>query len=694
MKEGLRFMPQPAWYVGYSNAAAPSDGNILTSSVRYGFRGSKNMLQYMTKPYELPSKTRNEHTPQFLKADADFVDEYVPPVLMTTANTINNMEAPRLWPENAEYVTGYPKKKLPTIWRYKRETTVDLPERPASPPDLSHIFSRMTLERQALLEKTNEERQQLAHTTLATTLGSGGYHAKASRLSAVTAAEKLPHFQATWRETLERQGSASLRRTMKEDAAIVAGIAPERHYMPHHLLDPTDRIHYSGSTAVIVHSQSNDELAFRARMERVTERCTSPQFLQWSQIQATFDSMSRKLKRGQTMEQTIDKIAVVLLQVALHSGSETSIRRVDFVSHMSKLSLLGDDASAKTLSHLYSTFDPLHKNALRFVELLLRWKVLVSPELHLLEKWRLLWAWVMQYGADRSVIDRVMDVLTLCCGNNQDRDEVERLYHLEFKTRCLELAVLGKSTVDDLHDSVLNAHNPNHSNMNTSRPNTSSAGETQNLNGTGELGTKSSPLRRKTVRVIIPDDADGGGESPTTGGNTTRPLSGSNTNAAGSDVNQETGKEQTNANSNSSSAFHVAEHFLVNFHPPPPRSVQNQSSSSLRSGGHGRPLSSVSNSAGMKSLATYLPQTVAESGFMVTLRLCPQLLILLDRLLHDRLVQCYGKDERRVREEAERERELRNQAAEKQDFSWIINQSSANRPRPARAVLSLFEEDD
>jgi hypothetical protein len=87
MHEGLRSQPQPAWYVGYNNAAAPSDGSVMTASVRYGFCGSKNMLQYMTKPYELPSKTNTEHTPQFLQADADYVDEYVPPVLMTSLLT-------------------------------------------------------------------------------------------------------------------------------------------------------------------------------------------------------------------------------------------------------------------------------------------------------------------------------------------------------------------------------------------------------------------------------------------------------------------------------------------------------------------------------------------------------------------------------------------------------------------------------
>lgn len=78
-----------------------------------------------------------------------------------------------------------------------------------------------------------------------------------------------------------------------------------------------------------------------------------------------------------------------------------------------------------------------------------------------------------------------------------------------------------------------------------------------------------------------------------------------------------------------------------------------------------------------------------DSGFIATLRLCPNLLSVLDEQLSARLVQCYGYDERRRREEAERERELRG-PAEKRDFTWIMKQSE--RDRPARAVFSLFEK--
>lgn len=293
MIEGVRSLPQPAWYVGYNNAPSATEGNhsILTASVRYGFRGSRDMLRYHTAPYELPSKTRTEHTPAFLRADDDFVDEYVPPVLMTTAQTINGMEAPRLWPENAEYVTGYPRKKLPTIWKYKRETTVDLPERPRSPDTLQNVFAQMTLERTTLQERAVSESRR----TLTTPSGT---------------ARSVAKFQETWRNEIAQFGSSSLKRTLQEHNDHL-------HYLPQTLLDPTDTMRYSGSTAFIVHSQSNDEVKFRYRMARQQDKALSPYYLKWKQCILHFDMLARKLNRGQSIVQALDQVTSFLQQIAL-----------------------------------------------------------------------------------------------------------------------------------------------------------------------------------------------------------------------------------------------------------------------------------------------------------------------------------------------------------------------------------------
>lgn len=123
-------------------------------------------------------------------------------------------------------------------------------------------------------------------------------------------------------------------------------------------------------------------------------------------------------------------------------GSETSLRRADFVTATAKHTLF-EDVSSRQMSQLYSTFDPNKKNLVRYVELLLRWRVLAVPEMHLLEKLQLLWDVSSRYGSDRAVLDRVLDVLCVCCGSAEDVREVESWVDAEFKSHCYELAVLG-----------------------------------------------------------------------------------------------------------------------------------------------------------------------------------------------------------------------------------------------------------
>ena len=62
----------------------------MTAAGRYGYRGSKEILQFTTKFHEVPSRTRNEHTPQFL-TNGSFVNEWVPPIHAAKAQTINGI---------------------------------------------------------------------------------------------------------------------------------------------------------------------------------------------------------------------------------------------------------------------------------------------------------------------------------------------------------------------------------------------------------------------------------------------------------------------------------------------------------------------------------------------------------------------------------------------------------------------------
>ena len=66
MQEGLHCISQPPWYFGNHNKIKPADGHLILAAGRYGYRGSLNIQQYSTEPYEEPSKTRTKHTPAFL----------------------------------------------------------------------------------------------------------------------------------------------------------------------------------------------------------------------------------------------------------------------------------------------------------------------------------------------------------------------------------------------------------------------------------------------------------------------------------------------------------------------------------------------------------------------------------------------------------------------------------------------------
>ena len=114
----------------------------------------------------------------------------------------------------------------------------------------------------------------------------------------------------------------------------------KRERVPHEahtLVDPSDLIKYSGTTAMIVHSQTTEELKFRLRMERSKAKSSTPYALRWTHICHHFREFQNKLKRKETMDLAIYKVADDLQEKAILGGSETTINRVDFISTCSKI---------------------------------------------------------------------------------------------------------------------------------------------------------------------------------------------------------------------------------------------------------------------------------------------------------------------------------------------------------------------
>jgi len=219
MKEGILLVPggQPAWYYGNNNKTKPPDSNFATMAAsRYGFRGSKGIRQRHTEPYERPSNTRTEYTPSFLVAQEDVADEWVPPIQAATYNTINGYESPKLWPENTEYASGYMHKRLPSSYKYKRETTVDNVERPRTSQSLVNIFDR-TAEKSLLLDYAKMEQSK-------------------SFMSLTMASQAT--FEDNWKQRVEKDANNTLRVTMARE------VPP---YEAHTLMDATVVMRYSGN---------------------------------------------------------------------------------------------------------------------------------------------------------------------------------------------------------------------------------------------------------------------------------------------------------------------------------------------------------------------------------------------------------------------------------------------------------------
>lgn len=53
LNPSIRRVDQPPWYVGNNNKIVPPDSSMLIAASRYGYRGSRQIQQYMTAPYEV-----------------------------------------------------------------------------------------------------------------------------------------------------------------------------------------------------------------------------------------------------------------------------------------------------------------------------------------------------------------------------------------------------------------------------------------------------------------------------------------------------------------------------------------------------------------------------------------------------------------------------------------------------------------
>lgn len=366
-----------------------------------------------------PSRTRTAYTPKFLRGSDetdlhDFYNEYVPPIVAAPIHSINGMESPKLWPENAEFVTGCRFKRNATSHRYNRETSAgrDVSSRPQSSASLEHWIERTRAEEGVIDDCARQESE-------------GTMMSKP--LTAISMCE------TKWRDQVMHTANSTLKATMARD------IPP---YIAHTLMDSTDSIRYSGSTAVIIHSQSTEELRFKMMLQQTAS--TLPYQLRWRHIITNFQTIKGKLKRDQNMTQAIVDIGTKLRIAAVMSGAPTMIRRADFIKTLSKTKYF-ENVPAKELSVLFSVYDPLKRNIVRFVEIIAALTSLNNPLATGTEKLGHIWKAYESFGSDLSPMEMCLAVLSTCCGSDHDQKTIDNLFKKQFKYVAYDLTMRGQT---------------------------------------------------------------------------------------------------------------------------------------------------------------------------------------------------------------------------------------------------------
>lgn len=410
MQDGvLRIPEQPAWYFGNNNKTKPPDANYaIMGASRYGFRGSKGIRQRHTEPYESASNTKTDHTPSFLaRQQTDLTNEWVPPIVAARIDTLNGMESPKLWPENAEFPTGYRLKRAPTSHRYRRETTIDETVRPVTSHSTSTIIDR-TVERDMLREYSALEK-------------SGELLSKPL--------QDRNDFETRWEISIKQDATSTLASTMRK--------VPE-HHEAHALSDHADTLSYSKASAIIVRSKTTEEKFFSMRAENGGGDASYE--LRWRYILSTLDRIRVASKRNPDYHLFVDDFALQLRKEAMKAGTATSLKRPEFMRAAGKVSVF-EGFESKSLSMLYNAFDRTRRNVVQYVNILAAYTVLIRETEDTDTKLARLWDLMETYGNDKSQLEKALSCLTVVCANEKEHADMVELFKAQFRPTCYRQSI-------------------------------------------------------------------------------------------------------------------------------------------------------------------------------------------------------------------------------------------------------------
>ena len=432
MTEGVRVVSQPPWYFGNNNKVRPSDSTMVNAASRYGYRGARNILRYNTAPCDPSFRTLSPHQLAFLKKKGVIANEFVPNMVASPIQTVNNLETPKLWPENTLYAFGSPLKTKPSSPSYRRETTVGDPL-PVPSRSLTRALNKYEEEINILDDYGKLESSRL--------------------LLSRPLTAKL-EFETKWSDRVAKTANSTLRATMSREVPPC---------QKHGLMDSSDTINSSlgGSYSIIVHTQSAQEFQFRYQIKQNHSntpynkvwRSLFPRrkllfscvFKRWKQVYRTFALIKSILKRDQPFHIALEEMCRILkYQTQKVSATGSMIRKADFLSAFQS-SKMFEGLKDKQLSLLYSAFDHNRKNLVLYVSIIVPLAILDQAESKTpsqLQRIAFIWDLYSDNCADMPPIDRAFAVVTAACGDDVEFYAVKSLFRKDFELAAFHLGLV------------------------------------------------------------------------------------------------------------------------------------------------------------------------------------------------------------------------------------------------------------
>lgn len=262
------------------------------------------------------------------------------------------------------------------------------------------------------------------------------------RLKALASLEstgKLLNRPMTVKSTMDRKWSDRIQRCGSTSLLLSMTLQHTRdREEPHLLMDSTDKMLYSGSSAYIIHSQSTHDLKFKQMMDKIYQSSNYP--LRWRQVSIQMQHLNKRKRRDQTMSDLIMNIAIVLRKEAVAHGSETQINRLDFIKAMQKTTQF-EQVPESQLSLLFSTFDSYKKNRIRYADILAGMTILDRPQDSCIDKLCSVWTIYDEFGNDIPKLDMIETILKSCANCDDDVHAVDYEFKNFFRPLCYKEAL-------------------------------------------------------------------------------------------------------------------------------------------------------------------------------------------------------------------------------------------------------------